>query len=33
MKNFLTQWEFKEENQKIVGNVLLINRKPKDLQN
>ena len=27
MKNFLTQWETEKENQKIGGNMMLINRK------
>lgn len=30
MKNLLTQWETKEENWKIDGNILLIDSKPRD---
>ena len=33
MKNFLTQWETEDKNQKIVDNVLLINKVLAKLEN
>ena len=33
MKNLLTLWEIEEKNQKIIGNVPLIDRKVRVLQN